>query len=89
MTHILFDLFFSDEGDKLDDTLNEDSPATPAAGDNQSETTTAQYLPFPSSCDLNTRFRRLISAYQKYNKKRQEAEAAAAERVSHSSYHHY
>lgn len=80
---------FSEDGNKMDD----DDPATPAgpgtpaaaSGDSPSVTGnaagTTKYLPFPSSSDLNTRVRRIISAYQKMSRRRAEAAVAALERV--------
>ena len=87
-------LFFicSEDGNKVED----DDPATPAApgtpaaaapADSPSMSAAgaagAKFLPFPTSSDLNTRVRRIISAYQKMSRRRAEAAAAAQERVCH------
>ena len=82
----------SEDGNKVED----DDPATPAApgtpaavapADSPSVSAAgaagAKFLPFPTSSDLNTRVRRIISAYQKMSRRRAEAAAAAQERVCH------
>lgn len=82
----------SEDGNKVED----DDPATPAApgtpaaaapADSPSMSAAgaagAKFLPFPTSSDLNTRVRRIISAYQKMSRRRAEAAAAAQERVCH------
>lgn len=87
---------YSDDADKLEEVLNEEDPATP--GGTRAETpsgtpggsatalpedsSVAKYLPFPSSSDLNTRIRRIITAYQKISRRKAEAAAAALEKVS-------
>ena len=82
----------SDDGDKMDEPTNDEDPATPAAVNSTTDVTppsddassATKQLPFPSSSDLNTRLRRIISTYQKMSRKKAEAAAAAKERVCSS-----
>ncbi|XP_067933470.1 chromodomain-helicase-DNA-binding protein 8-like [Watersipora subatra] len=80
-----------DDGDKLDEAGNDEDPATPAASTpvpSGTETKTAgeeqsaanKFLPFPSSSDLNTRIRRIVSTFQKMSRRKAEAAAASREK---------
>lgn len=52
-----------------DESLTNDLPIKTAAKANMIEAETGDFLPFPSATDLNQRFRRLITAYQRNSKK--------------------
>lgn len=66
------------------ESVSGEPTAAPVVGDDASSTpaSATQHLPFPSSSDLNTRIRRIITTYQKLSRRRSEAAAAALERVS-------
>jgi len=68
-----FVTFFSEEMEK---TTTEELTAVPPASSD------TEYLPFPSSADLNTRLRRIVTSHQKFIRKKMDAAAASAERVS-------